>query len=105
MKVELDFEQKECRVIKDDKKKYYTESTFFFDIKKELIKQGFDVIKKLMMKDGHMMGGETYGYYIRERKQNWCAFDEEYCIRNCWKDYSEGRQINLHIETWKKEQK
>jgi len=42
------------------------ESTFLYHVKQELIKQGFDVIKKRMWKDGHMM--DDMQQYLRTGK-------------------------------------
>jgi len=46
--------------------KLYNESLLLHRVKVELIKQGHDVIKKLMYKDGHMVADTEH--YIRERK-------------------------------------
>jgi len=49
-----------------DRQKYYTESHLLYAIKQELIEMGFDVIKKRMWKDGHLVGEEQQ--YIRSRE-------------------------------------
>lgn len=71
MIVNLDLQTKKCSVIKEkNDKKYHRgyalpESTFLFHVKRELIKQGYDVIKKRMWRDGHMV--DDLQQYIRTR--------------------------------------
>lgn len=31
--------------------------------------------------DGHMVGGDTYPYYLRDRKKRHCFYDSDYCLR------------------------
>ena len=68
MKVEL--LENSCKITREvgDKKLYGMsgESLLLYKIKKELIKQGYDVIKKRMWKDGHMYGNDEM-QYIRSR--------------------------------------
>jgi len=85
-----------------DGEKYYTESAFYHALKKELIKMGYDVIKKLIQKDGHLMG-DRYMYYIRERKWNWCLVDPHYAINDINKRFNEDRKVDMHFhigENW-----
>lgn len=49
------------------KEQYYGESAFYYALKKKLIEMGYDVIKKLMWKDGHMVDDNQY--YIRSRSR------------------------------------
>ena len=62
-------------------KNYPTESAWWYDLKKTLNAQGHDLIKKVMSKDGHMVGGDTYPYYLRDRKGKYCFFDNHYAER------------------------
>ncbi len=61
--------------------KYPTESAWWYALKKELNRQGHDLVKKVMSKDGHMMGSDTYPYYLRDRHDRYCFYDGEYAIR------------------------
>ena len=60
MKIEL--EQFYCRVIKEDDDPYFhrggyanAESTFLYHVLQGLKRMGYDVIKKRMWKDGHLV--------------------------------------------------
>lgn len=74
MKVELNLEKGYCKVTKEQGDPRFTrggwsvdaESTFLYHVLKELKKQGYDVIKKRMWKDGHMV--DDTQQYIRTRK-------------------------------------
>jgi len=83
-----------------EEKPIKNESQFFYRLKQELQKQRHDVIKKLMDKDGHMMGGPEI-YYIRERKWKWCIYDHLYALRLVHQDFNKG-QVLLHFENWEK---
>lgn len=86
--------------------KYYTESTLLHHVKLALIAQGFDVIKKRMWKDGHMMGSDNM-QYIRSRKINPTRvdkrldavyiYDSNYTVRNMVRDYNENQAISLQV--------
>ena len=86
MIVKFDLENRTIEVIKErgDKrhKRGYAlpESGFLYDVMKELKKQGYDVIKKRMAKDGHMVDGTQQ--YIRTLKYMIVPDDtpEEFCI-------------------------
>ena len=89
----------------DSDPKIYSESLLLHKVKLELIKQGHDVIKKRMWKDGHLYGDNTL-QYIRSRNlskkfQNTHGFimvyDGEYAIRAMVDDYNQGELI-LNVE-------
>jgi hypothetical protein len=71
MIVELNTQKRTCKVTKEAGDKRYTrgyalpESGFLYDVLQALKKQGHDVIKKRMWKDGHMMDDRQQ--YIRTR--------------------------------------
>jgi hypothetical protein len=102
MKVEINGNQ--CVITKEagDPKFYGMsgESLLLYKIKQELIKQGYDVIKKRIQKDGHMIGDEEM-QYIRTR--NWKAkdfmmiYDGDYVFRAMTGDFNKGELI-LNIE-------
>jgi hypothetical protein len=74
--------------------KFYSESTLLHHIKEALIKQGYDVIKKLMWKDGHLVSDTQH--YIRTRKfkpsdaDAFCVYDGDYALRFSYEDYNKG---------------
>ena len=91
-----------CKVIREDGDgKIYNESLLLHKVKKELIQQGYDVIKKRMWKDGHLMGNDTT-QYIRSRKWNadnfMMIYDGNYAIRFSYEDYNNDGVLYLNIE-------
>jgi hypothetical protein len=102
MKVTL--AKNECKVIRENgDPKYYGmsgESKLLHHIKLELIKQGYDVIKKLMWKDGHMYGDDNL-HYIRSRRyteNDWLfIYDNEYAIRAMTEDFNKG-ELSLAVD-------
>lgn len=73
MKVILNIKEKNCQVIKEQGDPRYThggwgdaESRFLYHVLKALKAQGYDVIKKRMWRDGHMV--DSTQQYIRTRE-------------------------------------
>ena len=81
-------------VCADKGEKYYTESAFWYALKKLLISKGYDVIKRNMEQDGHIMG-DKYIFYVRDREWDFCLFDHAYAIRAVNKDFNEDREVTL----------
>jgi len=86
-----------CKVTRESTdKKLYNESLLLHKIKLELIKQGYDVIKKRMWKDGHLYGHDNT-QYIRTRnkkaKDFMMIYDGNYAIRFNYEDYNKGELI------------
>ena len=95
MKVNLDFKQKKVFITKEDNDKpIYDESVLFYRIKRVLLKQGFNVVKKLMVKDNHLTDDNRY--YIRERNWKWCILDNYHSIRFTHTPFNEG-SLTLEI--------
>lgn len=96
----------------DEGKKYRNggwgsaESRFLYHVKKELIKQGYDVIKKRMYKDGHLMGDDDM-QYIRSRKINkeaFCIYDPSWAVRDLINQFkTEGKVILNKDALWKQQ--
>ena len=79
--------------------KIYSESLLLYRVKQELIKQGYDVIKKRMWKDGHLV--DDTQSYIRSRKDNKDSFaiwDTSYAIRFTYEDYNKDGELELTVE-------
>jgi hypothetical protein len=90
-----------CKVTREaTDKKLYNESLLLHKVKLELIKQGYDVIKKRMWKDGHLMGDDTT-QYIRSRNpkaENFMMiYDGNWAIRANFEAYNKGELI-LNIQ-------
>ena len=89
-----------CIVTKEpNDSKIYNESALLYQVKNELIRQGYDVIKKLMWKDGHLVSDTQH--YIRTRKEKDPKFmmiwDTSYAVRFSYEEYNKGELV-LAIE-------
>ena len=73
-------------------KKLYTESAFFYAVKKLLNSQGHDLVKRNMEKDGHMMSAP---YYLRDRHWRYCYYDNYYAISNIAETYRNTGHVRL----------
>jgi hypothetical protein len=75
------------------------ESHLMYQIKKILIEQGHDVIKKEMVKDGHLTSEGKY--YVRSRKwkkpDSFAIFDESFDVRFAHKDLKEHGSVTFKI--------
>lgn len=87
-------------------KKYYGiregkgESLFLNDLKKELNKQGYDLIKKRMWKDGHLM--DDLQQYLRTRKKgagkaDIYIYSGFWALRGANEDFNNG-EVTLMLE-------
>jgi hypothetical protein len=111
MKVELDFKQGICKITKENGDPYFkntnwsdAESTFLHYVKKELIKQGYDIIKKRMWKDDHMVDDRQQ--YVRTRKwtvngneDEFCIYNNFYSILNAGEEFNEKGEYILNVLT------
>ena len=78
--------------------KFYKESAFWYFLKKQL--SMFDLVKKVMAKDGHMYGSDTYPYYLRDRKWRFCFYDGNYALRMVYENWNAGEPVELMVEGW-----
>ena len=72
--------------------KIYKESTLYYRIKNILKNAGYDVVRQVPAKDGHMTSAP---YYIRERRGKWCLFDDAHQIRSLTEPFNAGETITL----------
>ncbi|KKL14139.1 hypothetical protein LCGC14_2518760 [marine sediment metagenome] len=87
-------------------KKYYNnfgqnswgdgESQFLHNVKKALNALGYDLIKKRMHKDGHLVDDKQQ--YLRDRKRRFCLYNDHWAINGLNEDFNNGKAI-LRIET------
>jgi hypothetical protein len=96
MIVQLSETEHTIKVIKQetDKKKYkkgyaLPESGFLYDVMKELKKQGYDVLKKRMWKDGHLVDDDQQ--YIRERKGNFYIYNTQYALYDAGEEFNQTK--------------
>jgi hypothetical protein len=98
MKVQI--KGKECIVTRESSDRRFTrgswsdaESSFLYNVKKELIKQGYDVIKKRMWHDGHLTD-DTH-QYIRTRKPSGNPLKDIYVVNDSYAVYDAGERFNI----------
>ena len=111
MKVTLNLENQTCQVTKEKTDKKFTssnwsdaESTFLYHVLQELKKQGYDLIKKRMHKDGHLV--DDLQQYIRSRKLDrangyFCIFNNGYALFDAGKSFNTtmvGESVYLMVE-------
>lgn len=103
MKVTLDKEKGKVWVLRETGDPTFkrsgwadAESTFLHHVKQELIKQGYDCIKKRMWKDGHLV--DDTQQYIRDRKATWCIRNNFYAVYDAGERFNEYGTIELLYE-------
>ena len=102
MIVRLNLRKGTCRVIRQKGDKHYSanfhdESRFFYDVKRELIKQGYDVIKKRADKEN--MVGDTYWVRSRntDRPDSFGLWDSGYAIDYIQEDLQKYGEADLTV--------
>lgn len=84
-----------------DKERFKNESAFWFALKLWLnINEKRDLVKRVMSKDGHMVGGDGYPYYLRDRKWRYCVMDNYYAIRDLAKEFNSAGTVRLLLKRW-----
>jgi len=84
--------------------KYYSESTLWYHIKRALLKQGYDVIKKNPGRDGHLTGAP---YYLRTRKgakgRSFYVWHEMYALEALYAPFNEKGTLELDVafDVWR----
>lgn len=99
MKFKLEYNN--LTVIKENNDpKFYVGSTLLHHIKLALIKKGFDLIKKRMWKDGHLV--DDTDLYLRSRNKRTIPqimiYDRESSIRKLTDDWNQEGKVRLEIE-------
>jgi hypothetical protein len=72
------------------------ESKLLYHIKEKLNSQGYDLIKKRMWKDGHLVDNEQQ--YLRTRNKN-SKCPHIYIYNSSWQVYDAGRDLMEKNET------
>lgn len=89
-------------------RKFRNESAFWYALLQTLRLHGHsfwgrepvNLVKKIMSKDGHLVGGDTYPYYLRDRKWRYCIHDPNYAVRDLVEELHRTGSITLRIEYW-----
>ena len=79
------------QIIKEqDDPKLYSDSLLLYRIKQKLNTMGYDFIKKLMWKDGHLV--DDHQHYLRERKGEYpmMIYWGNWAICDACEDYNKG---------------
>ena len=110
MIVEFNFEKKFCKVTKEKGDKKFSasnwadaESTFLYHVLQILKDKGYDLIKKRMWKDGHLVDDSQQ--YIRSRskgKNAFCIWNGKNAIYDAGKFFNGlavGEVLELDVET------
>ena len=96
MEVTVSREAGFVKVTKDkEDQKFYSESVFLHHVKKELLSQGYDVVKKLMWKDGHLVSDTQH--YIRDREGRWAIWNAYYSIYGAHEKFNDFGKVILQI--------
>lgn len=84
-------------VTREGKERMKNASQLLHHVKKALIAQGMDVIKKEMCKDGHLTSEGQF--YIRSRRTGkgcFAIYDERYRVRDLIKDFHRDGVVYLN---------
>jgi len=79
------------------------ESRLLYHVKKILNNRGYDLIKKRMAKDGHLVSDTQQ--YLRTRKpsgdpkKNLCIYNTEWCINGADFYFRKNGRVLLRVET------
>ena len=83
-------------------KKARSGSQILYWLKQILNENGYDLIKKLMWKDGHLYGDDKL-HYLRSRNPKedpWVMiYDGDYAVRSMKADYNWGKLVTLLVTT------
>jgi hypothetical protein len=96
--------ENKCIVTKEIGDRFYKDSTLMYEMKRILKLQGYDLIKKLMVKDGHLVSEGQY--YLRSRNPNAKVFmaiwDTAWSIRNSVDAFNAPctAEVTFTVETW-----
>lgn len=86
------------RVLKEPGDRRYgkDESLFWYHLRCKLLEMGYDVVKRRMYKDGHMVLDSLF--YVRDRKHRWCLYDNLSAVRFMSQDFDTKGEVSLSIQ-------
>jgi hypothetical protein len=84
-----------CRI----NERFRSDSEVFFKLRKLMRGQGYDVVKRNMEQDGHLMG-DKHTYYIRQRYWKFAIYDPDYAIRSLHDQLTKRGIAHLAFERW-----
>ena len=74
-----------------------SDSQFLYHVKRELQRRGFDVIKKRMWRDGHMVSDTQQYVRTRDTKNGFAVFQTDYALRSSYPSYNSGHVVTLGL--------
>ena len=84
-----------CKVERGDSQRIYKDSTLMTHIRRELQRQGYDVITKDLSRDkGNLLSPGCYGVRTRkldETPNTFVIVHSDYCIDSAYKSYNRGQ--------------
>lgn len=108
MKIKLRTRQDYCEVIREPGDPVFSgvrnaagESRLLYHLKEELKRRGYDVIKKRMAKDGHLVSDMQQ--YVRTRKSYgpgpvFCIWNSRWAIEGAEKEFNREGRVRLAME-------
>lgn len=83
--------------------KYYRESPLWYAMQQCLKREGYDVVKRITTKDGHLYGNDST-YYLRDRRWRFCLTDDNYMLRFLYETWNHEGVVRLDQVTWDAEE-
>lgn len=80
--------------------RFKTNSAFWYALQQTLDSPPFNmnVCKRLMHKDGHMMGNGFSTYYLRERKWKAYIYDPDWALEDVSTRYNKNGYVKLFVD-------
>lgn len=102
--MDVQIHEEDCSVVVTSQgERVKTASQLLYRIRRELQKQGYDVIKKRMWKDGHMVSDSEH--YLRERKWRFVIWHPNYMVENLAGEFNRNGIVILQYENWSEEKR
>ncbi len=79
-----------------DPRFYNDDSRFLYRLKNALRLKGYDCVKKLAWKDGHLVDNTMH--YIRHRKGDWCLWDTHHAVRSLARAFDTDGKVTLRYQ-------
>ena len=90
-----------CTIWRDpNEQRVGDESQLLYQLKLMLNQRGYDFVKKLMWKDGHLVSDTQH--YLRRRRPKpgriRAIYDHLYAVRNSAQDYNNWQRVTFSVE-------
>ena len=88
-----------CKLVREKGERFRNSSQVFFQLRNLMRGAGYDVVKRNMEQDGHLMG-DRHTYYVRDRRGRFAVYDGDYAIRDTARDLNEHGMVLLTFHHW-----